>query len=240
MRKNNITPEHIANAFDNLDVCELVDVFNEYQRKTNSEHPFIIHANTAEEINEQYKDSKPYSIILGVLSSSYNTGAEYFARRDDDTIVSYTSDAIRSTVFDYSRISQYIFENGDPLGNDYIEKLITVDIREEVERIIDEIEGDGELLELYEEYTNATGNGEPIYYMSDFNYKMRDYDLLEVAEMASRGSFDSYHDYFMIEDGELTSFDCLDDYVDKNDIADYVTEYKDGLGFSDLEELFEE
>ena len=239
MRKNNITPENISNAFDNLDICELVAIHNEYQNKAN-DNPFIIYENTPNNLDHYFVNSTPSAIVSSVTAGTYNSAGDYFAKCAGDTLKTFSSDEIRSTVFDYSRISQYIFENGDPLGNDYIEKLISVDIREEVERIIDEIEGDGELLELYEEYTNATGNGEPIYYMSDFNYKMRDYDLLEVAEMASRGSFDSYHDYYMIEDGELTSFDCLDDYVDKNDIINYVTEYKDGLGFCNLEELFEE
>lgn len=239
MIKKNITPDHILTHFDYLDAFELVEIHNNYQRKTNPESPFIIYENNGEELNRYFENATPAEIIEAVSTKAYNFSADYFAKRADSTLTTFTDNDIRTTVFDYIHISQYIFDNCDPLGNDDIEKFIKFDLREEVENVIDKMDERGDLLELYNAYVDASGNGENIYYMSDFNSEMSDrFNYDEVADMASCGSFSSYDDYFIVDGGSLESFNCLGDYVEKDDIIQYVMDYSDGLGFSELEELF--
>lgn len=238
MKRNNLTIEQIKNAFDMLDVCELVDVFNAYQKKT-SENPFLIRENTPEELNNFFLSETPADIVARVTSGFYKQDGDYFTLRNDGTLITWSDDDIRGTVFDYAGISKYILNTGDTFNNDYLSEVVNVDIREEVEKVLRELDDNGDILDVYNGYVDASGNGETIYYMSDFNSKMSDYySYEEVADMASIGSFSSYNDYFIVDGGSLESFDHLDDYIDIEELADYITEYQECFGVSELEKLF--
>ena len=112
-------------------------------------------------------------------------------------------------------------------------------IIEEINRVVEEFTT-AQSIETWNKYCSMNGYEEIICNLSDetINELFSDKTPSELIRMGEDVSLDD--DYFYFHLGELNTIDDIYDVVDDSEIADYVIEYDDDCGDSELRDLLDE
>ena len=118
-------------------------------------------------------------------------------------------------------------------------------LKEKLMEILETLDSD-ELIMLHNKISDC----------DDYIYSMGEFDKIMYGQTAEwiacrvfngedgynkEGCFNPSRDYFTFNGyGNLVSFDYASDYIDLDEIADYITEKEDCFGIGELEEVFEE
>lgn len=115
------------------------------------------------------------------------------------------------------------------------EKVIIEEINNVVESLTEE-----QLIEAWNNYCDENHYEEVICYLSDYeiNDLFSNKTPAELIRMGKDVDLDSKYFYFHL--GELYTTNDIYDVVDDSEIADYVIDYDDDCGDSELRELLDE
>lgn len=100
-----------------------------------------------------------------------------------------------------------------------------------------------ELMNLYNEYQSITGEGVPIYRMSNMANILCYRDLFDdVKESFRRCKFNPSATYFVVIDHVVTSYYYLHDidFIDVDIIADFIVDNRNDLGNCFVEAILDE
>ena len=112
-------------------------------------------------------------------------------------------------------------------------------IIEEINRVVEEFTTE-QSIEAWNNYCDKYCYEEPIYNLSDdtIDELFASKTPSELIRMGENVSLDD--DYFYFHLGELNTTDDIYDVVDDSEIADYVINYDDDCGDSELRDLLDE
>ena len=116
-------------------------------------------------------------------------------------------------------------------------------MRDEVLEMLRDMD-DNDLVAVHNEYCEEVRyHDDRIYYMSEFDelYCMDGKSPLDIIRDAFNGSFYPNDDWFRWNGyGNLESTDCPEDWMELDEIADYIVENDDALRNDDIRDLMDE
>lgn len=113
---------------------------------------------------------------------------------------------------------------------------------ERIDRIMDALRdmGDSTIVWIWNEYCDKVNyTDEQICSMYDFNDFNCGRDPIDIAKDVSKSDFNPYDDWFKYTIWGIESGDA-EDFVDYDDLAEYIDEHDEDFGDSDLREALEE
>lgn len=111
--------------------------------------------------------------------------------------------------------------------------------KDKIYDILNDME-ESELVSINNSYNSYTGLGCHIYEMEEFDDEYDNNTPLEIAEAVTGGSFSTGDKYFAKDDwDDCNSFDCIGDYVDCSDIAQYCVEHDEDFGNEEIRAILD-
>ena len=98
---------------------------------------------------------------------------------------------------------------------------------------------DGELLSIYNEFSEASGY-EQVFTMDEFDEICENMDASDIARRCFYGKFNPNDEYFIFNGYEnFESSDYLDDFIDFDDIANYITRNDEDFDSDGIREILD-
>ena len=99
---------------------------------------------------------------------------------------------------------------------------------------------DSELLSIYNEFANETYNNN-IYLMVEFDEICENMTASDIARRCFYGKFNPNDNYFIFNGYEnFDSSDYLEDFIDFDDLADYIVKNDEDFDNDDIREILDE
>ena len=98
---------------------------------------------------------------------------------------------------------------------------------------------DSELLSIYNEFANETYNNN-IYLMDEFDDICESMDASDIACRCFYGKFNPNDEYFIFNGyANFESSDYLEDFIDFDELADYIVKSEEDFGDNDIREILD-
>lgn len=99
---------------------------------------------------------------------------------------------------------------------------------------------DSELLSIYNEFATETYDND-IYTMDEFDEICEGMTATDIARRIYNGDFRPNDEYFTFNGYDnLISTDFLEDFIDFDDLADYIVRSEEDFGDNDIREILDE
>lgn len=110
--------EEIVKVINDMDVDEIVKLYNKYCNKTMKRHRFIYEMS---EFDDVMKDNTPTSIAYRICFGKFNPKDDYFRLEQDGSLTSFVDPDLYINPY---HIADYIIKESDCLQNDTISKIL--------------------------------------------------------------------------------------------------------------------